>query len=1246
MAFCCTLATAQLSISLQITQASCSSNGKIKVAAFGGSGNYTYQLTSTCLNGPLLQQTPVFSNLAPCTYTVLVTDGVSGSTATQNAVIGGNYQSPQLSLACGSCEIEAEVTGGKHPLTYSISTAGLTGPFENNTPPGNPVFSNIMPDSIYWIKVTDACGNIAVEACQSVADNIKGFNYETNASGNLEVTSVNGGNDPYTFTLENSNGTFTNFNGIFPPFMWGCDMKITITDGCTVYSKKVSVKPKLGAICANFADGTASLDGAYSGIPPYTYVCSTPDGNFTFDTPEMSGLPVNSEYYQFQAIDACGNKSDAIYKQIKYPVFKQTAVDCSNTSLSLFTYDGGCIGGFDADSWPVNIECLSCPDIQSGTIGAVGDEVILQGNTPGEWKIALEDGCGDHMICHDTVLLKLTPMCDSLHAELINRFNCDNNTTSDRPMQSSNAFFLLKNASGMVVDSNQAGRFYIAEYGEYTVTLNIPGCGVYTAKTTIGETFTVDPEINIYLSNAVINGACTSVYQLLINPSDGPYSLTGGPNNISLTIDHGNLIGTCRWYSVPRLLPGEYLLSPISHCGVKSINLPAPEFDLQAEPAGSCPGSSIITVSGGYDLEWWEAWADSNQVDIKWPGGLIDRYSVDVVNGGNNSSQSGSPYVFHNIEPGPHTVYLYTFNASCPIDTVEVLVPEAEPLSIEASSGILCDGKDTTTLVIEMLTGKPPFVIEQLDCESLGQVVNTFIAGSSEFFVTGIGLGDYCYRVIDSCMISRDHQFSVQYYQDEVEIIYNCDNTITFKVDSINASFKWLNSSGNIIGNSHRLTRPNTMAGEVFTVQVDIGSCVIVRSVTMPAVNLIPSLEIVGEPYFCQGDTVVLTAVTDADSFSWSATNSQNSTLTLTEEGLYTVTVTNSFGCTKSADFLLQLNQPEVDIEVIGGGNGYGLKCFGDRDGKLLAKPLAGFGPFLFKWSNEAGTPGISGLEAGSYSVTVTDSLGCFGTKTIDLTAPGLLAPQVSDKRPFCFGQEDGLIDVEGWSGGAGDVYVSLNGTYPVPAPVKYRYLPPGTYHLAFRDDNGCEHDTTYHFPQPKELILDLGDDLELALGDSFLMEPFLNFWPVDSFAWRTNDATAMNELVAWCTPVENAYYYLEVWDEFGCKAEDKIQVKVDQTRHVFIPTAFSPNGDGINDFFTLYIRTSAVRRIRSFQVYSRWGEKVFDRTEFQPNNDQLGWDGTLDGRYVMPGVHVWKAEIEFIDGKIEVMTGDVMVVR
>ena len=95
----------------------------------------------------------------------------------------------------------------------------------------------------------------------------------------------------------------------------------------------------------------------------------------------------------------------------------------------------------------------------------------------------------------------------------------------------------------------------------------------------------------------------------------------------------------------------------------------------------------------------------------------------------------------------------------------------------------------------------------------------------------------------------------------------------------------------------------------------------------------------------------------------------------------------------------------------------------------------------------------------------------------------------------------------------------------------------------------------------------------------------------------------------------------------------------------VFIPNAFSPNGDGLNDFFSIYGGPLSATKILTFRIYTRWGEMVFQRENF--NMDNLsGWDGRIDGQVPIPGVYVYWIEIEQLGGRRKQYKGDVTLVR
>ena len=99
------------------------------------------------------------------------------------------------------------------------------------------------------------------------------------------------------------------------------------------------------------------------------------------------------------------------------------------------------------------------------------------------------------------------------------------------------------------------------------------------------------------------------------------------------------------------------------------------------------------------------------------------------------------------------------------------------------------------------------------------------------------------------------------------------------------------------------------------------------------------------------------------------------------------------------------------------------------------------------------------------------------------------------------------------------------------------------------------------------------------------------------------------------------------------------------KNREVYIPNAFSPNGDGINDWLTVFA-SDQVKKVNQFLVYNRWGEVVFEAHNFLPNNLSVGWDGTFKGEPLNPSVLVYWAEVEFVDGLVILFKGDVTIVK
>ena len=121
----------------------------------------------------------------------------------------------------------------------------------------------------------------------------------------------------------------------------------------------------------------------------------------------------------------------------------------------------------------------------------------------------------------------------------------------------------------------------------------------------------------------------------------------------------------------------------------------------------------------------------------------------------------------------------------------------------------------------------------------------------------------------------------------------------------------------------------------------------------------------------------------------------------------------------------------------------------------------------------------------------------------------------------------------------------------------------------------------------------------------------------------------------------------MTIINESGCVTEDDIQVRVNKDRLIYIPNIFTPNDDGFNDFFMIY-GGRGVELVRSFRVFNRWGEIVFEAENFDPKtpSTEYGWDGMFRQERMNPAVFVYVAEVIFIDGRVELYKGDVTLAR
>lgn len=390
--------------------------------------------------------------------------------------------------------------------------------------------------------------------------------------------------------------------------------------------------------------------------------------------------------------------------------------------------------------------------------------------------------------------------------------------------------------------------------------------------------------------------------------------------------------------------------------------------------------------------------------------------------------------------------------------------------------------------------------------------------------------------------------------------------------------------------------------------------------------------------------------------YQWTATSGGNIVSGATSlapavdaPGSYQLTVENQTnGCTAQAQTQVTENTIPPTAEA---GAAVLLHCNQSQDNLQGSSNTPGA---QFSWSTTNGNivSGANGAAplanaAGTYQVTVTNPAnGCTATDQTTASAVELPAFDPTAVQPNCLDPR-GDLDFGPVFGGAEPFQYSINGGQTFQSSPLFGNLPPDTYTLVVEDGYGCTATETVTLQQPVEPTVALPEFVKITLGDSTQLQPVINLPLAQIASWTWTPATGLSCSdceTPWAGPYVSTQYVLVITTPEGCTATDKVLVVVDRSRNVYAPNIFSPDGDGYNDRFTLFAK--GVVNIKQLRVYDRWGNALFLGENLMPNDESKGWDGSFRGDILNPGVFVWFAELEFIDGQTEVFSGDVTIKR
>ncbi len=381
--------------------------------------------------------------------------------------------------------------------------------------------------------------------------------------------------------------------------------------------------------------------------------------------------------------------------------------------------------------------------------------------------------------------------------------------------------------------------------------------------------------------------------------------------------------------------------------------------------------------------------------------------------------------------------------------------------------------------------------------------------------------------------------------------------------------------------------------------------------------------------------------------FFWNLGNGTNATDSIVKvfyysEGKYTVklTVATINSCYDSA--FKQLTIHPVPKIVLATNK---TVCKGD------SLELKAEGAVNYIWSDNTGTVICNNCTTVKvlpqknmfYNVIGYSQFGCseIGKTTVRLIQPFVINAKLADT--ICAG-ESKRIFVSGasyynWSPDPGLSRYDIASPYANPSITT-------TYKVIGKDSYNCFTDSaSIRMVVGHPTAIDLGRDSTIIAGTSVQFQVSSEIKNIKKYRWLGANFSCLN------CPSPVAKIFLDqcvsciTTNIYGCNSTDTICIKTFcPSSEVFIPNAFSPDGDGIND--KLIIQGRGIKMIKSFRVFSRWGEIVFAKENFLPGDSSSGWDGTVRGKAATPDIFVYICEVLCEKGLPATFKGNVAILK
>ncbi|HWB62842.1 MAG TPA: gliding motility-associated C-terminal domain-containing protein, partial [Chitinophagales bacterium] len=237
-----------------------------------------------------------------------------------------------------------------------------------------------------------------------------------------------------------------------------------------------------------------------------------------------------------------------------------------------------------------------------------------------------------------------------------------------------------------------------------------------------------------------------------------------------------------------------------------------------------------------------------------------------------------------------------------------------------------------------------------------------------------------------------------------------------------------------------------------------------------------------------------------------------------------------------------------------------------------------------------------------------------------------------------CTGTENGSINLSVSGGSPGYSYQWDNGS----TGSSISNLSQGSYTVTITDIHNCRVTQNYTVGVDYNLQVHIDAATTISTGQAIPLVANTTSNHDNTYTWSPTDNLTCTDCQSTnAVPTETTLYTVWVTDANGCKATDTITLNVLKgATDIFVPNAFSPNGDGNNDYFEVYGDMGAVSFFE-VSVFDRWGEKVFESNDYR-----FKWDGTYKGEPAQIGNYVYVITAAFLNGSHKNYKGSVTLLR